>query len=108
LNGDTPGEFSTTTDTSALRDAVSPVGTPRTREPRVIAATPNTNILWPRSWVPQLTVTLEPGDWGLACWVLARPNSSASFPEVPIQLIPTVEELDDMKQGGQLVEVWDL
>jgi len=108
LNGDTAGAFKTTTDTTALRDAVSPIGVPLAREARVIAATANTNILFPRSWVPQVTAKLEPGDWGLACWVLARPNSSGPFPKLPIGAMPKLADLDPMKHGGEVVEVWDL
>ena len=100
--------FVTPSDTSMLRDTPAPVGVARKRDARVIAATPNTNILWPRSWVPQLTATLEPGEWGLACWVLARPNSARPIPmDTPVAM-PSLATLDQMRQGGETVAVWDL
>ncbi len=100
--------FATAMDTTVLADASAPIATAFSREARVIAATPSTNILFPRSWVPQLTAALEPGDWGLACWVLARPNSAkAAFPDVPSKM-PTAAELEQMRTGGDVVTVWDL
>jgi len=108
LNASDSQGFVTTTDTSILRDATASVGTPVEREARVLAATPNTNILWPRSWVPQLKTTLEPGDWGLACWVLAHPNTDNPVSSDPPSAMPTPKELDEMRQGGEIVTVWDL
>lgn len=100
--------FSTATDTSILTDASTPFASPIRRESRVIAATPNTNILFPRSWVPQLTATLEPGDWGLACWVLACPNAGKDMPTAVPDAMPSAATLDGMRTGGQIVSVWDV
>ncbi|WP_409977122.1 hypothetical protein [Pseudoruegeria sp. SHC-113] len=100
--------FVTPSDTTILRDAVAPIGTPVARKPRVLAATPNTHLLWPRSWVPQLTATLTPGTWGLACWVLARPTSAIAPPPDMPTVMPSAAALDEMRQGGSTVSVWNL
>ncbi|MEY1554946.1 DUF2264 domain-containing protein [Yoonia sp. R2331] len=100
--------FTTAMDTTILKDAPAPIATTIKRNARVIAATPNTNILFPRSWVPQLTVSLEPGDWGFACWVLARPNAAGDVPSGVPDAMPTAVMLDEMRRGGQIVSVWDL
>lgn len=108
INASGSAGFVTPTDTSILQDAIAPIGTPLKRDSRVLAPTPNTNILWPRSWVPQLTATLEPGDWGLACWVLARPNTASALPDDGPHALPTPDELEQMRQGGEVIDVWNL
>ncbi len=100
--------LATETDTTILKDASAPIAIPIKREARVIAATPCTNILFPRSWVPQLTASLEPGDWGFACWVLAHPNAGRDTPSVTQSTMPSATLLDEMRRGGEIVSVWNL
>lgn len=111
LKGGNPGTttgFATATDLTNLMDVSAPIATPVKRDFRVFAASPNTNILFPRTWVPQLTASLEPGDWGLACWVLARPETAGDAPIPASSAMPSAAMLDEMRSGGQVVSVWDL
>jgi len=96
----------TQTDTSCIVDAAAGFDRPLVRRPRVIAADPNTNLIWPQTWVPQLTGALTPGTWTLAAWVRAS-RGLQTVPTPPVDL-PDTAALDAMRAGGVVVQVWDV
>ncbi|WP_417522573.1 DUF2264 domain-containing protein [Marinovum sp.] len=95
-------------DVSCIADVAAPLAGARARTPRVIAPEPNTNLIAPRTWVPQLTCALEPGAWSFGAWVFAGQLAEGETPpEVPVGL-PSAEDLAAMREGGQVIRVWDL
>lgn len=91
----------TDTDVSILIDLYD-----QPRDPRVQRADPNTNVLYPRSWVPQLSAHLQPGTHWLGCAVLARAVSELPMPEVPER--PDAEELQQLKDKAVPIPVWSV
>ncbi|MDO6729277.1 DUF2264 domain-containing protein [Marinovum sp. 2_MG-2023] len=103
----TLARITTATDMSSIVNLPLCLNGSEVRVPRVAAPEPNTNLLTPRTWVPQLTCTLDPGDFTLAAWVYAgQHQTGTAVPEVPTDL-PTKAELDAMRQGGEVIRVWD-
>lgn len=91
----TPDDLSTLVDLGSTR-----------RSARVLQAEPNSNVIFPRSWVPQLSATLEPGTHWLACAVCARPRALGD-PQAPPAL-PDRARLEQMRDGAAPVGVWAL
>lgn len=60
----------TAADASAIADASSTVP----RIGRILKAPPNTNLIAPRTWVPQLAARIAPGETILRCRVIAGPS----------------------------------
>ena len=104
----TVARLTTARDTSIIEDAVAPIGTPVARQPRLLAAMPNTNLIWPRTWVPQLSVELPPGDWGLACWVIAQPATGPAAGALTRGNMPDRASLLHLRGSADPVGVWDL
>lgn len=97
----------TARDASIIADTCPPMPGPVARTPRVVSPEPNTNLITPRTWVPQLTCSLEPGEWSFGAWVYAgRHRNGAHLPECP-KTLPTAEELAIMREGGEIIRVWD-
>lgn len=98
----------TAQDVSCIADVAPPLPGPVTRVPRVVAPEPNTNLLASRTWVPQLTCDLAPGDWSFGAWVHAgRRDADGALPVVP-DALPSAEALEAMREGGEVIRVWDL
>lgn len=91
----------TETDVSILVDLYD-----KPREPRINKADPNTNVLYPRSWVPQLSAHLEPGTHWLGCAVMAREVSDTPLPPPPER--PSAEELQHLKDKAVQIPVWSV
>ena len=75
------------------------------RHGAVVRAMPNTNLLFPRSAVPQLHGGLSPGDHVLACAVVAARRDVTSGPP---PALPTPGELDTMRDRAAPVAAWSL
>jgi hypothetical protein len=99
-SGDGRVSITTVEDTSVIVDLGG------TREGRVLRAHPNTNLLYPRSWVPQLLARLEPGTHRLACAVCARTVELGD--PGPAPEAPSDAELDAMRDGAPKIPVWDV
>ncbi|WP_424927149.1 DUF2264 domain-containing protein [Amaricoccus tamworthensis] len=97
----------TARDTSCVVDVAAPLPGQTHRLPRVVSPEPNTNVMHPRTWVPQLTVDLEPGKWSLGAWVYAGRNGGDPVSE-PVGGMPSMDDLDAMRNGGVVIRVWDL
>ncbi len=96
------------TDTTTIVDVAAPIDTPVARAGRVIAPDANTNLIAPRTWVPQLTCDLAPGTWSLGAWVYAG-RTVGAVPALPdADSLPTSADLDQMRTGGEIIRVWDL
>lgn len=91
----------TNTDVSILQDLYD---MPRTAHIR--KADPNTNVLFPRTWVPQLSATLEPGTHWLGCAVLASQVDTGPLPETPER--PTADELHEARDQARVIPVWSV
>jgi len=74
------------------------------RAGRVLAAAPNTNVIFPRSFVPQLSVTLDPGTHWLAAAVVARPAISGD--PGPVPALPEMDELEQLRDASAPIPVW--
>jgi hypothetical protein len=91
-------------DVSAMFDLDGPK-----RMGRIQQADPNTNIINPRTWVPQLRADLSAGGVTLVSAVMAQPNCDtarellASPPAAP-----NIDELCSRRDTMSLVPVWDL
>lgn len=97
---------SNASDMSIIEDAPPLTGNPIARQARVLAAMPNTNLIWPRTWVPQLSVDLPPGEWGLACWVMAR-RKATSPPDTRHRCeMPDKAALEHMRHAGEPINIW--
>lgn len=99
---DTPerrAEVASATDVSVLVD----IG-PDARSGRVLQATPNTNVIFPRSWVPQMAGTVGAGVTTYASAVCARPLANGAVGDAPA--CPTDAELDAMKAAAKPIPVW--
>lgn len=98
----------TAQDVTCIADVAAPFPGSKARTPRVIAPEPNTNLLTSRTWVPQLVCALEPGTWSFGAWVHAGRHAEGDpLPEVP-QVLPKAEDLSAMREGGEVIRVWDL
>lgn len=95
----------TDTDVTCIAESGTPLDMPVTRAARVISAAPNTNLMAPQTWVPQLTATLEPGEWSFGTWVYAGRNHGAMPPEIPA-IMPSMADLNQMRSGGDLIKAW--
>ncbi|WP_226781607.1 DUF2264 domain-containing protein [Oceaniglobus trochenteri] len=98
--------IATQSDMSCIVDGTAPFENPVSRTPRIITPEPNSNVIWPQSWVPQLTGTLTPGTWSLAAWV--RAGRDMALPDGAPEGLPTAADLVAMREGGQVIKVWDL
>jgi hypothetical protein len=94
-------QVTTDTDTSVIVDLSE-----APRDGRVLQAQPNTNLIFPRSWVPQLLTRLEPGRHRLGCAVSAR-IADLGDPG-PAPALPSDEELDAMRDSAPKIPVWDI
>lgn len=91
----TPDDLSTIVDLGAT-----------IRSPRVLQAEPNSNVIFPRSWVPQLSATLAPGTAWLTSAVLARSRhlgDPGAAPDIPDETL-----LIKMRDDAAKVGVWDI
>ncbi|WP_172294277.1 DUF2264 domain-containing protein [Pseudoruegeria sp. HB172150] len=94
-------EVATDEDLSLLIDL-----SPTARTGRVLQAQPNTNVIFARSWAPQLLTRLEAGTSWLACAVCARPATLGDPGASPAA--PTEDELQAMKDAAQPIPVWNI
>lgn len=97
----------TAQDASCIIDVAAPFPGVTRRAPRVVMPEPNTNVLVPRSWVPQLTATLVPGEACFGAWVYAGRLEGQAPPEAPMAM-PSADDLAAMRAGGEVIRVWDL
>ncbi len=98
--------ISTARDRSFIAHTAAPLGSPVARQARMFGPTPNTNLICPRTWVPQLTADLPPGDWGLACWVTAGPACGPAPDTRARGDVPDRAELLRLRDAGDPVGVW--
>lgn len=99
----------TAQDVACIANVPAPLREAIGRSPRVVAPEPNTNLVAPRTWVPQLTCSLDPGEWSFGAWLYAgRLAPEARAPAVPETPLPDADDLKAMRDGGELIRVWDL
>lgn len=92
-------EVATAEDLSVLIDL-----SPAPRRGRVLQAQPNTNVIFPRSWAPQLLTRLEPGTTWLACAACARAATLGDPGRPPER--PDDAGLAQMKAAAQPIPIW--
>lgn len=99
----------TAQDVTCIADVAAPLPGAKARTPHVIAPEPNINLLASRTLVPQLICTLEPGEWAFGTWVHdGRHDLGTVLPALTDEPLPDVSELHAMREGGQVIRVWDL
>lgn len=77
------------------------------RAPRVLQAAPNTNVIFPRSWVPQLSAKLAQGTHWLASATMARPADAAEpVPDCPP--LPDETELSRLRDVAKTIPIWTM
>lgn len=79
---------------------------PDARTARVLMAPPNTNVIFPRSWVPQLQGQIEAGTTVFASAICARPGRLGAAGDPPA--CPDMEELDKLRDAADTIPVWDV
>ncbi|MBU1175440.1 MAG: DUF2264 domain-containing protein [Alphaproteobacteria bacterium] len=92
-------ELATTSDVSVIVGNDARAGC-------IVSPLSNTNIMSPRTLVPQLRGTLEPGTTLLGCAVLARPRA----PGIALPPVPAFPDIDDLRrffaENGRTVPVF--
>ncbi|SHH15498.1 DUF2264 domain-containing protein [Cognatishimia maritima] len=73
---------------------------------RVHHADPNTNVIYPRSWAPQLTADLSPGEHWHAAAIYA--GMGADRDPGPPPSLPSYEELMQDRENLRVIPVWDV
>lgn len=82
---------------------------PSSRQGRIQQADPNTSLLYPRTWVPQLRGEIAAGSTLLVSAVAGSPDRAtlrAALANLPSP--PTGAELDRLRDRAEPVPVWDL
>lgn len=90
----------TDTDVSILQDLNE-----LPRDARIRQAAPNTNVLFPRTWVPQLAATLEAGTHWFACAAIAL-QTEQSLPPAPGR--PNEDELIRLRESASTISVFSV
>ena len=78
---------------------------PDRRAARIVRPDPNTNVIYPRSWVPQLVADISQGVTVFASAVCAR-STDLGHPGDP-PACPSMDELERMKAAAVPIPVWD-
>lgn len=88
--------------------AIRVIGADDPRTARGQKCPPNSNLMAPRSYVPQLVGKLDAGTHVLSSYIIASPNKSAALKAFAADIsAPAMSELESRRDAAKTVPVWD-
>lgn len=87
--------------------AIRALGKGDPREPRAHKAPPNSNLIAPRSFVPQLVGQLDAGEHLLVSYVVASPDKSMAQGAFDgVIEVPSIDDLENRRDQAKTIAVW--